>query len=80
MGTNDISDDYPIILNLKNAVQPNSSRMDFSFTSREEMEVFKKSWNHFTYEPYPSKANVVNFYNYLWYKIEYSFNRKKKNA
>ena len=70
MGTNDISDRYPIILNLEYAVQPNSSRMVFSFTSREEIEVFEKSWIHFTYEPYPCRANVVDFYNYLLYSIE----------
>ena len=78
MGTNDISDHYPIILNLENVVQLNSSRMVFSFTSREEMEVFKKSWVHFTYEPYPSRANVVDFYNHIWYSIETSFSRKRK--
>ena len=78
MGTNDISDHYPIILNLENAVEPNSSSIVFSFTSREEMEVFKKSWIHFTYEPYPSRANVVGFYNCLWYSIETSFSSKRK--
>ena len=78
MGTNDISDHYPIILNLENAVQPNSSRMVFSFTSREAIEVFEKSWIHFTYEPYPSRENVVDFYNYLWYNIETSFSRKRR--
>ena len=78
MGTKDISDHYPLILNLENAVQPNSSHMVFSFTSLEEMEVFEKSWLHFTYEPYPSRANVVDFYTYLWYSIETSFSRKRE--
>ena len=78
MGTNDISDHYPIILNIENAVHSNSSCMVFSFTSREEMEVFEKSWINFTYEPYPSRANVVDFYNYLWYSIETSFNRLRE--
>ena len=78
MGTKDISDHYPIILNLENAVQPNSSRMVFSFTSHDEMEVFEKSWIHFTYESYPSRANAVEFYNYLCYSIEFSFSGKRK--
>ena len=78
MGTNDISDHYPIILNLENAVQPNSSRMVFCFTSFEEMEVFEKSLIHSICEPNPSRANVVDFYNYLWYSNDTSFSRKRK--
>ena len=79
MGTNDIRDRYPIFLNLENAVQPNFSRMVvLYFPSCEEMEVFKKSWTHFTYESYPSRANVVDFYNYLRYSIEISFSKKRK--
>ena len=85
MGTNDTSDHYPIFLNLDNAVQPNSSRMVFSFTSREEIDVFVDSFrgkivDSFYIEPNPSRANVVDFYNYLWYSIETSFSGKRKNA
>ena len=65
MGTNDISDHYLIFLNLEIAVQPNASRMALSFTSREEMKLFEKSLIHFTYEPCPSRANLVDFYNYI---------------
>ena len=78
MGTNDIRGHYAIILNLENAVQPISLRMVFSFTSREKMEVFEKSWIHSTYENYPSRSIVVDFYNYLWYSIEFSFSKKRK--
>ena len=70
IGTNDIGDHYPTVLTFVNVAQPNASRMVISFTSCGEVKFFEKLWIHSTFEPFSSRAIVVDFYNYLWCSIE----------